>query len=152
MDSKLKQTAILLSSFLILAVLMIVFIVNKDTTSKKQAVATAASQAAEVPEPIVEVVTTGNLKQVGNDLSAWKSDETFFDKPEDDTLASKLIEMHSSRDEADTTLNRTNPEDDPDNYKVDVSENKKDVSANAVSDNDKPKETKPKKDGSNGYG
>ena len=103
MDSKLRNTAIVLMLFMMAAVCGVVFYLNQEKiNSKTTAVVTEAGQ--ETTEALVsgnelagENVTvsqaTGTVygaegTQVGNDLSAFLQDETFFDAPEKKTVTS----------------------------------------------------------------
>lgn len=79
MDSKLRKTAILSSMAIILLVSLLVWYTNDGMgNGKNQPSATAGPQATEEPsEEENEEIRDG---QIGNDLSAFLKDETFFDR------------------------------------------------------------------------
>ena len=82
MDSRVKRIVILLTSLTIFAVLAIVFVANKrnmEIRAARLSAMSAASVKQEEPAPF-----KGNL-------SAWKTDESFFDKT-GDTLAGRILE------------------------------------------------------------
>jgi len=89
MDSNLKRLVILLAAFLCLTVLLIVGATNYNSIKKKLTKNTATSKAA-VSVSTDEIIEKDS-RQIGNNLYAWKSDDTFFDN-EASTLAAKLQE------------------------------------------------------------
>ncbi|MCR5279665.1 MAG: hypothetical protein K6E19_09525 [Lachnospiraceae bacterium] len=80
MDSKVKRIVILLTSLTILAVLAIVLVANRRTISRMTGSRTSISESS--------VKETAPFK---GDLSAWKSDESFFDA-DNTTLAGRILE------------------------------------------------------------
>lgn len=86
MDSKLKRTVILLSTLTVLLVVAVVIISNgKKITGREK---NTKSSEAEVS---VSIDSKTGERQIGNNLNAWRNDETFFDN-EADTLAAKIME------------------------------------------------------------
>ncbi len=96
MDSRVKRTVVFLSIFLILVVLVIVGAANYKTLAKKiNPNLTSSTSATEVTVANPGKTLTSGSLQLGNDLDAWKSDETFFDS-EATTLAARLMEEMST--------------------------------------------------------
>lgn len=87
MDSKLKRTVISLAVITSLLIVAVVVFLNKDKVVKKHVSAISAEAVAEDTEANVQ----RDSRQIGNSLSAWKSDSSFFDK-ESDTLAAQIME------------------------------------------------------------
>lgn len=89
MDSKLKRLVILLASFLCLTVLLIVGATNYSSIKKKLEKDSPTSKVTASVSS--EEIKENDSRQIGNNLSAWKSDDTFFDN-EASTLAARLQE------------------------------------------------------------
>ncbi len=86
MDSKLKRTVILLSTLTVILVVFAVILSNgKKITGREKN--TGSSEA----ETSVSTESKNGNRQIGSNLNAWRSDETFFDN-EADTLAAKIME------------------------------------------------------------
>ena len=85
MDSKLKRTVIFLSVFMCIAVVAIVTLANWKSVSRR------FKKTVSVSTEVTEEVDESSSLQLGNDLDAWKSDETFFDTKAD-TLAMQIME------------------------------------------------------------
>ena len=108
MDYKFKQSAVLVASLLVLLVLVFVLVSNKGAikrkanAGKKPAVSTEVSVPEE--ETVVKSETFFKGKQVGNSLSAWKSDPLFFQNEYNEKIHDPLSVDVSSNDEEPSKL------------------------------------------------
>lgn len=87
MDSRLKRIVILLTVITCLAVLTIVVFANSKTISRRLNNGNVSASVSETSA----AETKKDPLQLGNNLNAWKNDETFFDN-DAETLAAKLME------------------------------------------------------------
>ncbi len=85
MDSKLKRTVIFLSVFMCVSVIAIVAAANWKTVSRR------INGRVSILKESAEEATESSTLRLGNDLYAWKNDETFFDTKAD-TLAMQIME------------------------------------------------------------
>ena len=77
MDYKFKQSAVLVASLLVLLVLVFVLVSNKGAIKRKANAANKPAVSTETSVPEEKVATSETFfkgQQVGNNLSAWKSD------------------------------------------------------------------------------
>ena len=145
MDYKFKQTAVLAASLIVLFVLVVVLILNKNTISRRAANKSGVSEASTSVETIAVAVDGSDTffegKMIGSDLSAWKSDPLFFD----DEYRTK------ARDVFSVDVSAGDVSGQPDVSSNDISENderKDSVSGNSpVSDSSSKKEDKKDDDG-----
>ena len=80
MDSKLKRLTLIGVLSVLLLVFLVVVLVNSDhLAEKKQTISKSESSSEVVPAVPENNIVTG---QIGNDLHAFLSDNTFFDKEE----------------------------------------------------------------------
>lgn len=102
MDYKFKQSAVLVASLLVLLVLVFVLVSNKGAIRRKANAGKKPAVSTEVSVPKEETVakseTFFNGKQVGNNLSAWKSDPLFFQNEYNEKVHDPLSVDVSSND------------------------------------------------------
>ena len=148
MDYKFKQSAVLVASLLVLLVLVFVLVSNKGTIKRK---ANAANKPAVSTETSVleEKVATSETffkgKQVGNSLSAWKSDPLFFQNELNEKIHDPMSVDVSSND---TEPNKLTPGDADSSSQKDFegkeAEDKKEEEKTPASDKDNDKKDKDK--------
>ena len=102
MDYKFKQSAVLVASLLVLLVLVFVLVSNKGTIKRKANVGKTPVVSTEVSAPEAEKTDTNETffkgRQVGNSLSAWKSDPLFFQNELNEKIHDPLSVDVSSND------------------------------------------------------
>ena len=102
MDYKFKQSAVLVASLLVLLVLVFVLVSNKGAIKRKANSGKTPVVSTEVSAPEAEKTDTNETffkgKQVGNSLSAWKSDPLFFQNELNEKIHDPLSVDVSSND------------------------------------------------------
>ena len=97
MDSKLKHVTVLATVLIALMVVSVVLIANYDTIKKRTgstASVTVAGSESSAAEGTDTEQTDGPV-QIGKSLTAWQSDEGFFDTEESSMAAKILAEMQT---------------------------------------------------------
>ena len=118
MDYRFKQSTVVIAIMSVLMIISIVIIANWRTLSGKKN--NKAEPSVSEPEAVVTESSSDTFfkgTRLGNDLDAWKNDETFFDKD---------FKGSSEEETSDVSLNDISGND--------VSGD--DVSGNSVSEND----------------
>ena len=102
MDYKFKQSAVLVASLLVLLVLVFVLVSNKGAIKRKANAGKTPVVSTEVSAPEAEKTDTNETffkgRQVGNSLSAWKSDPLFFQNELNEKIHDPLSVDVSSND------------------------------------------------------
>ena len=102
MDYKFKQSAVLVASLLVLLVLVFVLVSNKGAIKRKANAGKTPVVSTEVSAPEAERTDTNETffkgRQVGNSLSAWKSDPLFFQNELNEKIHDSLSVDVSSND------------------------------------------------------
>ena len=148
MDYKFKQSAVLVASLLVLLVLVFVLVSNKGTIKRKANAANKPAVSTETSEPEEKVATSETFfkgQQVGNNLSAWKSDPLFFQNELNEKIHDPLSVDVSSND---TEPNKLTPGDADSSSQKDFEgkevEDKKDEEKTPASEKDNDKKDKDK--------
>jgi hypothetical protein len=148
MDYKFKQSAVLVASLLVLLVLVFVLVSNKGTIKRKANAANKSAVSIETSVPEEKPVTSETFfkgKQVGNSLSAWKSDPLFFQNELNEKIHDPMSVDVSSND---TEPNKLTPGDADSSSQKDFEgkevEEKKDEEKTPASDKDNDKKDKDK--------
>ena len=148
MDYKFKQSAVLVASLLVLLVLVFVLVSNKGTIKRKANAANKPAVSTETSVPEEKPVTSETFfkgKQVGNSLSAWKSDPLFFQNELNEKIHDPMSVDVSSND---TEPNKLTPGDADSSSQKDFEgkedEDKKEEEKTPASDKDNDKKDKDK--------
>ena len=151
MDYKFKQSAVLVASLLVLLVLVFVLISNKGAIKRKANAGKTPVVSTEVSAPEVEKTDTNETffkgRQVGNSLSAWKSDPLFFQNELNEKIHDPLSVDVSSND---TEPDKLTPGDADSSSQKDFEgkeiEDKQDTSSQEDPNKDKEKTSTSDKD------
>ena len=148
MDYKFKQSAVLVASLLVLLVLVFVLVSNKGTIKRKANATNKPAVSAETSVPEEKPVTSETFfkgKQVGNSLSAWKSDPLFFQNELNEKIHDPMSVDVSSND---TEPNKLTPGDADSSSQKDFegkeAEDKKEEEKTSTTDKDNDKKDKDK--------
>ncbi len=149
MDYKFKQSAVLVASLLVLLVLVFVLVSNKGVIKRKANAGKTPVVSTEVSAPEAEKTDTNETffkgRQVGNSLSAWKSDPLFFQNELNEKIHDPLSVDVSSND---TEPDKLTPGDADSSSQKDFEgkevEEKKDEEKTPASDKDNDKKDKEK--------
>ena len=90
MDVYLKKAAIAISIVSIIVVIAVVLLVNKNEIRERFLDNESTMALTETMDEKAENETVKDALQVGNDLYAWKNDETFFDVDEESQVSDRI--------------------------------------------------------------